>query len=46
MNKRARLTKNIINKECILPDAAVKGALSQSDVLSMIDTPLALLWYD
>lgn len=32
--------------ECILPDAAVKGVLSQSDVPSVIDTPLALLWYD
>lgn len=32
--------------ECILPDAAVKGALSQSDVPSVTDTPLALLWYD
>lgn len=42
MNKIACLTENIINKECILPDAAVKGALSQSDVLSVIDTALAL----
>lgn len=43
MNKIACLTKNIINKKCILPDAAVKGALTQSDVPSMIDAPLALL---
>jgi len=41
MNKIACLTKNIINKECILPDAAVKGVISQSDVRRVIDAPLA-----